>query len=144
MRCTRVPAPQPILGDILEVDHSRIIEALDISPSNADQAIKKVHVIGNLPFNIATPLLIKWLYQIYRHEGVFECPDASLTLMFQKEVSRRIVAPPSSPERSRLSIMTQSLCRAREIYTVRSSSFVPRPKVDASVVQLERLDEPIL
>ncbi|KAJ1921926.1 hypothetical protein H4219_000273 [Mycoemilia scoparia] len=132
-----------ILGDILYVDHKQLMDIAQNNPANK-QEIEKVHIIGNLPFNIATSLLIQWLYQMEKREGLFALPEPSMTLMFQKEVGLRISAPPSAKERGRLSVMTQSLCEAKTIYTVRSSSFVPKPKVDAAVIQFKLLKEPIL
>jgi 16S rRNA (adenine1518-N6/adenine1519-N6)-dimethyltransferase len=63
-------------------------------------------VVANLPYNIATPLLVQWLFKIYQNETLF----SELVLMFQKEVAQRIVAKPSTKAYGRLSILTQWLC----------------------------------
>lgn len=103
--------------------------------------------MGNLPFNVASPLLIQWLHQSAAREGLFKLGDVWMTLMFQKEVgevkitsgcfvyyilipsSQRLAAPPSTEHRGRLSVMAQSLCDVSTVYQVPSTVFVPRPKV---------------
>ncbi|KAG0167534.1 hypothetical protein DFQ28_008835 [Apophysomyces sp. BC1034] len=69
-------------------------------------------------------------------QGLFSGSDVWMTLMFQKEVAQRLAAQPSTPHRGRLAVMTQSLCNTKTVYQVPSTVFVPKPKVDASVVQL--------
>lgn len=85
-------------------------------------------VVANLPYNIATPLLIGWL----RTSNAF----AALTLMFQKEVAQRLVAAPRTPAYGRLSIVTQWLCDVRALFDVPPAAFVPSPKVTSTVVRL--------
>jgi len=88
-------------------------------------------VVANLPYNIATPLLIGWLAT-----GNWPPWFASLTLMFQKEVAERIVAVPGSGDYGRLSILCQYLCQAHKLFDVNRSAFTPPPKVTSSIVQL--------
>ncbi len=90
-------------------------------------------VVANLPFNAATALLAGWL----------ESPQwppfwASLTLMFQRETAERIVARPGSKDYGRLSVLAQWRSRARMLHRIPASAFVPRPKVDAAVVMIDR------
>lgn len=108
-----------LAGDALAVD----ITALPAMPRA---------VVANLPYNIATPLLIGWLEKIAVDAGAFQ----SLTLMFQKEVAQRIVAAPGSKMYGRLSVMTQWLCRAKMSFDIAPSAFVPPPKVVSTVVHL--------
>ncbi|KAI8879647.1 S-adenosyl-L-methionine-dependent methyltransferase [Backusella circina FSU 941] len=120
-----------IQGNMLTIDHGDIIDKLELEK---DQPI---HIMGNLPFNVASPLLIQWLHQQTRREGLFGIGnDVWMTLMFQKEVGDRIAADASTSKRGRLAVMAQSLCHVKEVYKVPSTVFVPKPKVDASVVQL--------
>ncbi|KAI8139372.1 S-adenosyl-L-methionine-dependent methyltransferase [Fennellomyces sp. T-0311] len=122
-------------GNALEVTHS------DIIGSTWQQRQKEpMHIMGNLPFNVASPLLLQWLHQSAACQGLFELGDVWMTLMFQKEVGERLSAKPSTEHRGRLSIMAQSLCHVNTVYAVPSTVFVPRPKVDASVVQLKPRD----
>ena len=88
-------------------------------------------IVANLPYNIATALLVAWL-------GVEPWPpwyDCAV-LMFQREVAERIVASPGSKIYGRLSVLTQWRCEARILFDVHPSAFVPPPKVTSSVVRL--------
>ena len=96
-----------------------------------------VHIFSNLPYNIGTVLLTKWL-------DPPEWPPIwnSLTLMFQKELAERLIAQPGSKQYGRLSILTQWRSDPRIILRLSSKEFFPRPKVDSAVVQIKRLKEP--
>lgn len=96
---------------------------------------EKRAVIANLPYNIATPLLLRWLEQIHADQKAF----SFLLLMFQKEVAMRLTAPPGGKDYGRLGIMTQWLCRARRCFDLPPSVFVPAPKITSSIVWLEPL-----
>jgi 16S rRNA (adenine1518-N6/adenine1519-N6)-dimethyltransferase len=85
-------------------------------------------IVANLPYNVATPLLIGWLKQI----GEF----AGLTLMFQREVALRLVAGPRGKAYGRLSVMTQWLCEATLIFELPGQAFTPPPKVVSAIVRL--------
>jgi len=89
------------------------------------------HVVANLPYNVGTALLLKWL------AGPWPPWWQSLTLMFQKEVAERIVAAPNSAHYGRLSVAAQWRSRARIALTVNRSAFVPPPKVTSAVVHIE-------
>jgi 16S rRNA (adenine1518-N6/adenine1519-N6)-dimethyltransferase len=104
-----------IHGDALEVD--------PVALAPAPRAM-----IANLPYNVATPLLIGWLKQA----GAF----VSMTLMFQREVALRLIASPRSKEYGRLSVMTQWLTEATLILDLPAAAFTPPPKVASSVVRL--------
>ena len=101
-----------------------------------------LHLIGNLPFNISLPLLVKWLKQISYRTGPFKFGRAPMTLIFQEEVGMRIVAPPLSSYRSRLSISVQAYCEASIAYRIPSTVYVPRPKVNGATVHLKPLVKP--
>lgn len=90
-------------------------------------------IVANLPYNIATPLLINWLRDIR------EVPDSysSMTLMFQKEVADRICALPNTKSYGRLSVMSQWLCDVEVVYNLPPSAFTPPPKVDSAVVHFK-------
>ena len=91
-------------------------------------------IIANLPYNIATTLLIQWL----GHATAFE----SLTLMFQKEVAERITAQPGDSAFGRLSILTGWMADATILFDIPPDAFVPAPKVTSSVVQIRPLAAP--
>ncbi|MEJ0097913.1 MAG: 16S rRNA (adenine(1518)-N(6)/adenine(1519)-N(6))-dimethyltransferase RsmA [Bauldia sp.] len=88
-------------------------------------------VVANLPYNIATPLLVGWL----RSEP-WPPWFASLTLMFQREVAERIVAPPGSKTYGRLGVLAGWRAEAGIVFDVSPAAFTPPPKVTSSVVHL--------
>ncbi len=92
-------------------------------------------IVANLPYNVATPLLVRWLTGPFR--------PAALVLMFQKEVAERIAAPPGSDAYGRLSVLAQATSAARVAMTLPARAFTPPPKVDSAVVELiPRADAP--
>jgi 16S rRNA (adenine1518-N6/adenine1519-N6)-dimethyltransferase len=90
-----------------------------------------VRIVANLPYNIATALLVSWL-------SVEPWPPwyDSAILMFQREVAERIVAEPGSKTYGRLSVLVQWRCEARILFDVNASAFVPPPTVTSSVLRL--------
>ncbi len=90
-------------------------------------------IIANLPYNIATPLLISWLKNIHTDPLSF----SSMTLMFQKEVAERITAKPGSKNYGRLSVLAQWLCTCKKLFDLPPGAFTPAPKVSSSIVQLK-------
>lgn len=88
-----------------------------------------INVIANLPYNVGTNLLLKWLNNIQLFE--------SFTLLLQKEVVERIVAKPCTKDYGRLSIITQALCDAKKMFDIKPESFIPPPKVMSSVVYIK-------
>ncbi|MCW8917116.1 MAG: 16S rRNA (adenine(1518)-N(6)/adenine(1519)-N(6))-dimethyltransferase RsmA [Magnetovibrio sp.] len=111
-----------ISGDALEQD----FEALAPAPRR---------IMSNLPYNIATPLLIGWLKNIEAFEG--------LTLMFQKEVADRIVAVPRTKAYGRLSIISQWLCEVQPEFNIDARAFTPPPKIQSTVVSFTPRPEPL-
>jgi 16S rRNA (adenine1518-N6/adenine1519-N6)-dimethyltransferase len=85
-------------------------------------------IVANLPYNVATPLLIGWLKQV----NAF----TSMTLMFQREVALRLIATPRSKDYGRLSVMTQWLTATALVLDLPAAAFTPPPKVVSSVVRL--------
>ena len=90
-----------------------------------------VRIVANLPYNIATALLVSWLIA----EPWPPWYDSAI-LMFQREVAERIVAAPGSKTYGRLSVLAQWRCEARILFDINASAFVPPPKVKSSVVRL--------
>lgn len=110
-----------IEADALEIDIT------DITPSPRA-------IIANLPYNIATPLLIGWLKKIYEGEGQIHSQIYSMTLMFQKEVAQRITARPGEKSYGRLAVLSQWLCNVKKVMDIPPSAFTPPPKIISSVV----------
>ncbi len=90
-------------------------------------------IVSNLPYNVGTALLIKWLTGPLR-------PQA-MALMFQKEVAQRICAGAGEDAYGRLSVVAQAICRARIVMDLPARAFTPPPKVDSAVVLLTPLAE---
>ncbi|HWI87233.1 MAG TPA: 16S rRNA (adenine(1518)-N(6)/adenine(1519)-N(6))-dimethyltransferase RsmA [Sphingomonas sp.] len=113
-----------IHGDALEIDEPAIVG-------------EGAHVVANLPYNVGTALLVRWL-------GGESWPPwwRSLTLMFQKEVAERIVARPGSGTYGRLAILAQWRATARIALPVHRSAFVPPPKVMSAVVHIVPAEQP--
>jgi len=88
----------------------------------------KLTIIGNLPYNISTPLLFHLL-------GQAACVE-QMIFMLQKEVADRICAEPGTGDYGRLSIMIQSVCRVEWLLNVSADSFTPPPKVESAVIKL--------
>ncbi|WP_395647544.1 16S rRNA (adenine(1518)-N(6)/adenine(1519)-N(6))-dimethyltransferase RsmA [Terricaulis sp.] len=89
---------------------------------------ERAAVISNLPYNVGTPLLVKWL-----KAGAWR---GDMTLMFQKEVAQRIVAKPGGDAYGRLAVLTQARCDARLEFIVPARAFTPPPKISSAIVRL--------
>ncbi len=92
-------------------------------------------IVANLPFNVATPLLIGWLRQAQAFER--------LVLMFQREVADRLSAAPGSKAYGRLSVLAQWRAKVDRLFTVPARAFTPSPKVDSAVVLMEPHESPL-
>ncbi len=90
---------------------------------------EKIKVFGNLPYNISTEILCKWILSLKDYFW-FDC----LILMFQKEVANRIIAKPNSSDYGRLSILTNWKLNIKKICDIKPKSFYPRPKIDSSLL----------
>jgi 16S rRNA (adenine1518-N6/adenine1519-N6)-dimethyltransferase len=117
---------QIVVGDALDIDVRE-----QLGPERA-------RVVANLPYNIATPLLVGWL-------TVEPWPPwyDSLLLMFQREVAERIVATPGKKSYGRLSVLAGWRTEAKILFDVARSAFVPPPKVTSSIVRLTPRQEPL-
>jgi 16S rRNA (adenine1518-N6/adenine1519-N6)-dimethyltransferase len=107
---------QVIEGDALDID----IPAL--------AAARPLRIVANLPYNVASPLLVKWLREASAYE--------SLTLMFQKEVAERLTAKPRTPDYGRLGVLANWICEVRRLFDVSPRAFTPPPRVTSAVVRL--------
>lgn len=116
-----------VVFDILEQDALHFDEKTVLG--------QNVEIIANLPYNIGTALLIKWL-------SLPEWPGwwSGLTLMFQKEVAQRIVAAPDTDAYGRLSVLAQWRCHARLMFDVSRQAFIPPPKITSSIIRLTPRD----
>mgnify|MGYP001197896623 FL=1 len=94
---------------------------------------EKLIVFGNLPYNISTEILCKWILNINNENFWFN----HLILMFQKEVADRIIALPNTKNYGRLSIISNWKLNIKKICDVKPSSFSPKPKIDSTVLHFE-------
>lgn len=123
----------PALGEIAEAADGRlrVIEGDALAVDEAAEAGPGAHVAANLPYNVGTALLVRWL-------GGEQWPPwwQSLTLMFQQEVAERIVAAPGTAAYGRLAVLAQWRSEPRIAMKVHRSAFVPPPKVMSAVVHI--------
>lgn len=124
-------------GDILKVNETEIFQQAGAVKADWEAASTPNMIVGNLPFGVATELLIKWIHCIPTRSGPFAFGRVPMLLMFQKEVAMRICAKPHTKEYGRLSVMVQNTCDARCLFDIDGAAFVPPPKVKATVVLIE-------
>jgi 16S rRNA (adenine1518-N6/adenine1519-N6)-dimethyltransferase len=128
----------PALAELQQTfgDRLTIIDADALRVDERNVADDDAQVVANLPYNVGTALLLKWL------GGDWPPWWRSLTLMFQKEVAERIVAKPGSDAYGRLSVAAQWRSAPRIAMTLNRSSFVPPPKVTSAVVHIVPMEQP--
>lgn len=106
----------------------RLIEGDALAVDLSSVTVAPRQVIANLPYNVASPLLVRWLRQAASFER--------LTLMFQQEVGERICAESGTAAYGRLSVLAQWTCEARIVMRLPPHAFTPPPKVWSAVVSL--------
>jgi 16S rRNA (adenine1518-N6/adenine1519-N6)-dimethyltransferase len=132
-------------GDALAADEEALLSwTAGVSPAYGGEASTEVpartpavqgaHIVSNLPYNVGTPLLVKWL-----KAGPWR---GDMTLMFQKEVAQRIVAKPGADAYGRLAVLAQARCEARLEFIVPARAFTPPPKIASAVVTLKDRPDP--
>jgi 16S rRNA (adenine1518-N6/adenine1519-N6)-dimethyltransferase len=118
--------------EIVSADALRLDEAKLFAERCAGRQIR---VAANLPYNVGTALLVKWL-----SSEAWPPWWQSLTLMFQREVAERIAAQPSTAAYGRLSVLAQWRTRPQVLFEVNPRAFTPPPKIRSAIVRLEPLD----
>ncbi|SDI29672.1 16S rRNA (adenine(1518)-N(6)/adenine(1519)-N(6))-dimethyltransferase RsmA [Pseudomonas panipatensis] len=103
-------------------------DALKFDFSTLPSAGEKLRVVGNLPYNISTPLI----FHLLEHANIIQ----DMHFMLQKEVVERLAAEPGGGDWGRLSIMVQYFCRVDYLFTVGPGAFNPPPKVESAIVRL--------
>ena len=114
-----------ICADVLKTDLARLIDG----QLREHGLTGEVRIIGNLPYYITTPIIMKLLEE--------ELPVSSITVMMQKEVADRIEAGPGSKVYGAISVAVQYYCRVSRVASVPKEVFLPSPKVDSAVLLLE-------
>ena len=119
-------APRPrvrvLEGDVLSFEPDRLLADAGAAPG------QPVRLLGNLPYNIATVIILKYLM---RHDLV-----SDLMVMVQREVAERILAPPHTKEYGSLSVLCRTFAKVERIRRLRPGSFRPRPRVESEVIRL--------
>lgn len=120
------PHVSVVQGDILDVDLRAIV----------DRDLSSVKVVGNIPYNITTPIIFRLLQRDLR--------PARIVLMIQREVADRILAPPGVPEYGALSVGVRSVARVERLFHVGRGAFRPVPRVDSTVIRIVPIVPPPL
>ena len=121
-----------IQEDILKVD----IGALQEKVRREHPGLEHLKIVGNLPYYITTPIIMKLLEE--------DVPAESITVMMQKEVAERLTASPGNKAYGAITLAVQYYCTLETIAQVPAESFVPRPKVDSTVLRLDlRKEKPV-
>ena len=125
----------PLLADLAEAAPGRLTvieaDALQVDERALADAVQRaapVRIVANLPYNVGTPLLIKWLTGPLRPE--------SMTLMFQKEVAQRVAARVGTDAYGRLAVIAQAVAEAEVVMDLPARAFTPPPKVASAVARL--------
>ncbi len=126
----------PLLAQLQEAAPGRLTvvqaDALKVDERALADAVRTgapVRIVANLPYNVGTPLLIKWLTGPLRPE--------SMSLMFQKEVAERVVARVDADAYGRLAVISQAVAEAQIVMDLPARAFTPPPKVASAVVRLD-------
>jgi 16S rRNA (adenine1518-N6/adenine1519-N6)-dimethyltransferase len=127
--------------DLVSMLKSKEQEKLTIYQADAltfdfSQIPNKLRIIGNLPYNISSPLLFHLLH--YRKQII------DMTFMLQKEVVDRIVAPPGNKTYGRLSVMMQAFYEVELMFVVPKESFEPQPKIESAILYLKTREQPLV
>lgn len=122
----------PLLNELDDgTGRLQVVEADALKVKEAELSGGPCHMVSNLPYNVGTPLLVKWLTGPWTPH--------SMTLMFQKEVAERVVAAPGADAYGRLAVIAQAVCEARLVMHLPAAAFTPPPKVASAVVHLTPL-----
>ena len=121
-------------GDALKLSWHALIET---SPANPQSPIRnpQLKVVGNIPYNITSPLIDKALTPPL---------PARIVFLVQAEVADRMAAPPGSKAYGALSVGVQAVCSVERLFTVRAGAFTPPPKVESALVRLTPLAQPLV
>lgn len=124
---------EPILSRVADASDGHLTVIYDdaLRVDFGSLGVDEYALCSNLPYNVGTELLIRWLQRVAHGEKIL-----SMTLMFQREVALRITARPGDEHYGRLAVLTSLIADARVLFDVPNTAFVPRPKVQSAVVQI--------
>jgi len=130
------------LGDVLHFNMENLFPQNFRKPWEGDEP--DIRLVANLPFNVSTPLIIKWMRAMSEQRNLFSYGRVPLLLTFQHEVAHRMIAPPWDTERSRLSVICQNYARCEVEFTIPRGAFVPEPQVEVGLVSIKPLVKPYI
>jgi 16S rRNA (adenine1518-N6/adenine1519-N6)-dimethyltransferase len=125
-KATDLPNVEVIKGDILKINFNELL----------DQEGQRLKVVANLPYQISTPLLFRFI----ESRNVF----SALTLMLQKEVAERMIASPGGKDYGPLSVFTQTVSNLSICFSIKPSAFFPPPKVESAVIRVVWKEKPVV
>jgi 16S rRNA (adenine1518-N6/adenine1519-N6)-dimethyltransferase len=125
-KTTGLPNVEVIKGDILKINFNEFL----------DQERQRLKVVANLPYQISTPLLFRFI----ESRDVF----SALTLMLQKEVAERMIASPGGKDYGPLSVFTQAVSNLSISFFIKPSAFFPPPKVESAVIRVVWKERPVV
>jgi len=132
------------IGDCLHFNASKRFEG-KVSKTKWDSPDRvPLTLYGNLPFNVATPFLIKNIKNMSEQSDIYSFGRVTAILCFQHEVALRMCAPPNTPERCRLSVICQNWADVHYKHMLPGGAFTPPPEVDVGIVRLNPLRQPYI
>ncbi|XP_006608309.1 dimethyladenosine transferase 1, mitochondrial [Apis dorsata] len=129
-----------IFDDIMKINMSNLFPSTEMKAWT--EKSPRIKLIGNLPFNVSTPLIIKLLHAISEKRDAWTFGKTRMTLTFQKEVAERLIAQPLDVQRCRLSVMAQTWTYPILHFIIPGTAFIPKPKVDVGLVTFVPLTVP--
>lgn len=131
---------KPILDKVVEASDDRLTVIYDdaLKVDFRKFGVKEYAICSNLPYNVGTELLTRWLTRAANGENI-----KSMTLMFQREVAQRIVAQCGDEQYGRLAVLASLIADSKILFDVPNTAFVPRPKVQSAVVSVIPNEEKI-
>ncbi|KAM0683213.1 Dimethyladenosine transferase 1 [Mitosporidium daphniae] len=131
-----------LFSDALKAEPDGIMEAFSCVLKSREFPITKFQIIANLPFSIATPLLVKWLQWMAFGTYPFASASSSMemVLVVQKEVADRISSSPDGGQTTRIGVLSHALSRPEHLFDIPRNRFVPSPDVDAAVIKFSQKD----
>jgi len=131
-------------ADIMKFDMSTVLHENIFAADWKSENLPNVRLVGNLPFSVSIPLILQWLEAVSERVGVFQHGRVPMSLVFQKEVGENLIAEEFDSHRSRMSIMAQNYCHVTKGMLLNSEVFVPKPKIDAWLVNFTPRQQPII
>lgn len=122
-----------VVGDALSFDWHTLVAEAALPASRFP--LPGFKVVGNIPYNITSPLI---------EQALTPPLPARVVFLVQAEVAHRVAAPPGSQTYGALSIGVQAVCRVEKLFTVKAGAFHPPPRVDSALVRLTPLDPPLI